>query len=483
MKGVETLDQFKRVIRHCEFWADTWAISTLERILNIKFIVLSSENYKSDDKKNVLLCGQLNDPILEQRGRFTPEFYIMVDYTGNHYKLIGYKKKMIFKFQELPYDIKKMIVEKCMERNAGPFAIIPDFIKFKAGKVKTVIKEAEYEDLSESKIRGLYNDDIVLKFYSKSIGKPLPGKGNGEKIPSERLIEYSELASTPDWRKKLSNFWVQPFSLDNHQWASVEHYYQGSKFKKSFSFFYLSFSLDSGTELSKNPEMAKAAGSKSGKNKGELLRPVEVKIDPDFFGKRRNQEFNKQLEHEIELRTIDLKEATEKLIKAQTASKFGNYEFDLITGKWTLSNVMNQISTAVDLEGVVKNIVMDLIKKGVTTDLPRESYGYDTSQAVKPMEESVPGYAARGMFKSGGDIDEINEVASSFDLNMAKLVDDEGSFTKTELPDSLKEHIGSGDREFLRNENQEVEEWHFDGTSYFLPKNRISKNKGYVFKN
>ena len=32
------------------------------------------------------------------------------------------------------------------------------------------------------------------------------------------------------------------------------------------------------------------------------------------------------------------------------------------------SNVMNQISTAVDLEGVVKNIVMDLIKKGITTD-------------------------------------------------------------------------------------------------------------------
>ena len=290
MKGIGNLDQFKRSVRHCDFWADTWAISTLERILNIKIIVMSSENYKADDTKNVLQCGQLNDKILEQRGRFTPDFYIIVDYTGNHYKLIGYKKKMIFKFSEIPYDIKKMIYEKCMEKNAGPFFIIPDFLKFKATQKKTVIKEAQYEDLSESKLRGLYNDDIVFQFYSKSLDKPLPGKGSGEKIPSDRLREYSTLASIPQWRKKLSNFWVQPFTLDNHKWASVEHYYQGSKFKKTHPDFYLSFSLDSGTDLSKDPSMAKAAGEKNGKFKGELLRPAEVSIDSDFSEKRQKRE-------------------------------------------------------------------------------------------------------------------------------------------------------------------------------------------------
>jgi hypothetical protein len=284
MKGIDTLESFKSKVRKCDFWADTWAISTLERILNIKFIILSKEAFVSGDSKNILLCGQLNDKILENKGVFAPEFYIIVEYSGDHYKLIGYKKKQIFKFVEIPYDIKKMVVDKCLEKNAGPFTLIPDFQRFRSGLKKKHVKEEEYDDLSESKLRGLYNDDVIFLFYSKSNDKPAPGKGAGEKIPNDRLREFAELAAIPQWRKKLSNFWVQPFSLENHQWASVEHFYQGSKFKNTHPEFYLSFSMDSGTTLSKDPVLAKAAGGKSGKIKGELLRPLEVSIDPDFFG-------------------------------------------------------------------------------------------------------------------------------------------------------------------------------------------------------
>ena len=62
--------------------------------------------YKEKDFANVIQCGQINDVVLESRGEFMPDYYIVLDYTGDHYQLVGYRKKQIFKFQELPYDLK-----------------------------------------------------------------------------------------------------------------------------------------------------------------------------------------------------------------------------------------------------------------------------------------------------------------------------------------------------------------------------------------
>jgi predicted NAD-dependent protein-ADP-ribosyltransferase YbiA (DUF1768 family) len=280
MKDVDTIEKFKAKIRTCEFWAETWAISTLERVLNIKFVLLSVESFKNKDFNNVLNCGQANDSIIESIGEFKPEYYVMVEYSGYHYKLIGYKKKQIFKFKELPYDIKTLIVDKCMEKNSGIFSLIPDFIRFKDELTSGLQEIPHFDELSDAKIRGLYEDDVEFVFYDKSANK-VPGKGSGEKISVDRVKEFSQLSAIPNWRRKLDNMWIQPFVVDGHIWNSVEHYYQAAKFKGTPE-FYLSFSQESGSDLSKDPELAKAASSTKGKHKGELIRPKGVNKDPDY---------------------------------------------------------------------------------------------------------------------------------------------------------------------------------------------------------
>ena len=295
MKGITGLESLKEKIQTCDFWAETWAISTLERVLNIKLILFSEEAYKEKDFENVMQCGQLNDAVLEKEGNFEPTHYIMANYQGNHYQLITYKNKGSLTFNEIPYDVKRMIVNKCLERNAGPYYIIPQFRKFME-KIKVVVSEAPIGDIQSD----LYDDDTIFQFYSKSGDKPKPGSGSGERIGPEGAKAYADLRQIHSWRRKLSNFWTEEFQLDGHKWLSVEHYYQASKFKRNNPDFYLQFSLDSGSDLSKDVLLAKAAGGKSGKYKGKEIRPKSITIDSDFFLGRNKTEMEYAMKAKFE---------------------------------------------------------------------------------------------------------------------------------------------------------------------------------------
>ena len=271
IKNVNTLEDFREMLKSCAFWADTWAISTLERILRIKLIILSSERFHAGEMGGVLQCGQLNDRVLEDQGTFEPEFYIMTEHTGSHYKLITYKDEALLTFREIPYDIKVMVTEKCMERNAGPYYLIPQFRTFREEELG--LKGVEEDQAVKASIPStathhassghapLYDDATVFQFYSKSMDKPLPGTGSGETIERADIPKFAALAKeTPQWRKMLSNLWEPPgddrekalFTLDDHKWRTLEHYLQGSKFRKETPKHYLQFSLDSDSELSKS---------------------------------------------------------------------------------------------------------------------------------------------------------------------------------------------------------------------------------------
>ena len=282
MKDIDTLQKYKDFVRTSRYWIDTWGISTLESKLNMKMIIFSEEAFDEGSFDSVLNCGEANKNI-EKTGKFTPNYYIMTSYTGTHYTLISYKDKKILTFSEIPYDVKMLVINKCMEKNSGIYHIIQDFRNLKT-KFGLSADEGKIEPDDNEMLTGkLYDPTIQFIYYSKSQNKPKPGSGSGELIPKDKKNTFLKLSKIDEWRKKLDDLWSNaPFSVENHRWASVEHFYQASKFKKGYPDFYLQFSLDSESELSKDPTMAKTAGGK----KSNTLRSKEIKLDPDFYGER-----------------------------------------------------------------------------------------------------------------------------------------------------------------------------------------------------
>jgi len=283
MKNVDSLEKLREYIQTPSFWADDWTISILEKELNMKLIIFSESSYNEDDKSNVLRCtSDLKDTEI-----FSPDFYIFTTYSGSHYRLITYKNKRVFKFSEIPYDIKIMVIIKCMEKNSGIFNKIQDFRNFKS---KIGIENDESDEEQEE-------DTIV--FYNKSNKLLKVGNGPNEKIGNPRNYSELNLKKHLDWRKKLDDEWTTNFSIDNMKWKTVEHYYQGAKFKKHNPHFYKLFSLDSDNDIGRDIDLALAAGSQKGsykKGKTEIqLRPLDIKIDPDFYGPRKNEEREKAL--------------------------------------------------------------------------------------------------------------------------------------------------------------------------------------------
>ena len=353
MREVRSTEQLKERMMTSIYWPDAWAVDTMERVLNMKFIMFSRDAYEADDIDNVLLCDngggggdqrkcQVFEPtayILISRGisltnassavggggggggkhargrshsrsrsRSPTHRHIIPDSKSINYTLITYKTHGVLAFSELPYDIKLLVTTKCLENQTCGYSAIPQFKLFQRelGIRVDEIPNESLDDLLEEVHTGatgasgrngahLYTTDIVFQFYAKSNPNALPGCGPGEKIPETEKIHFHKLATFENWRRKLSNFWNEPFMLDGHTWQSVEHYYQGSKFKNNNREFYLKFSLDSRSELASDPIIAKAAGSKSGKLKNAqnahnaVIRPSRITIDPDFFNHGRSE--------------------------------------------------------------------------------------------------------------------------------------------------------------------------------------------------
>ena len=358
MKGIHNIEQLRDVIRVGEgagdFSADEWAISALEIILNIKLIIFSKTDFQDNNDKaftatNVIHCGKnvsksQKDFIIQEIERiksgknkslsmederltskrekyeFIPDHYIMLSQTDKHYDLITYRDTKMFTFAEVPYCVKLQVVSRCLQgaELSGIYTSIPQFMLFMKEDMEATNKmlvkdiESEIADLDKSS-NPHYNDSLRLMHHAKSPNK-MPGFAQGDLVSPADLKGFMSLMSgggnndkggINNWRRKISNEWCQPFTLDGHRWLSVEHYYQGNKFLKTSPEFYLLFTMDANkkskfydetsilSQISNDVELATIAGKKNPNTvidgKKVSLRPSSVAIDPDFFNGRHSR--------------------------------------------------------------------------------------------------------------------------------------------------------------------------------------------------
>lgn len=296
MQDIDSIEQLQEYIMKSKYWADEWAISTLERVLNIKMIIFDEKSYTNDDNDGVMTCGPNNTT----KDSFVPDHYIMTSYNGEHYTLITYKDKNIFKFREIPFNIKNMIVNKCLERNSGIYYLIDDFKNYKT-KIGLDANYGEPLQDDDSYLnKNLYDSDVAFMFHSLSNSQPKSGTGIGEKISKDKILDYKKLNTKKktdvlfNWRRKLDDSWGAPFTVDDHRWNTVTHFILGSQYKKGFPDFYQQFSLDSESEISTNLDMAIAAAGKTGKYKNEVLRPENVTVDADYYNMGQNSKVDEE---------------------------------------------------------------------------------------------------------------------------------------------------------------------------------------------
>ena len=286
MEGISNLAGMKAVLQSQKYWGDTWAVSTLERLLNVKFIIFSKRAFDEGDLDNVLLCGQNNDSVLERRGTFDPDFYILLGLSGTdsgntHYELIAYDGERALDFAQLPYRVRYLVLTRCLERNAGPYSLIPAF----RDELARVQPAADAESSESAPGGSTPAGKAVFQMYGKSAGGPRPGEGTGEALGRHDAQEFADLAAIPNWRRLISDDGPNAadikgskcrecLEIDGKRWATVRHYALAARYAAEHPEFRDRLSYDSGEKIGRDVDAATRVAKGARPKKGEPAAPA-----------------------------------------------------------------------------------------------------------------------------------------------------------------------------------------------------------------
>ena len=133
MADIHSFEEFKDFIQTSSYWADELAIAMMERLLQIKFIIIKKER-----GKYFFYCNDLDQSLVDTQN-IQPAFYIIVLNSGMHYELVSYNKQRIFTFETLPELVKERYLQSCLTVPVGNFLSsyyrIIDFLKYRFPKL------------------------------------------------------------------------------------------------------------------------------------------------------------------------------------------------------------------------------------------------------------------------------------------------------------------------------------------------------------
>jgi len=147
----------------------------------------------------------------------------------------------------------------------------------------------------------------------------------------------------------------------------------------------------------------------------------------------------------------------------------------------TQNDLETYIKTSIDLDQVVHDIVMNIVKDSLLTNTEKavnDPVGEIGDEGIPGMNEDIAAREDRPGF--GADVAQlVKPMEEEFTLSMGEIAEGD-KYQKVDLPEELNEAIKSGDKKLLIVENEDMQKWEFGDTTYYTPVNRLSKTKGYI---
>lgn len=253
MKGVRSTAAFRKVLMSDSSSGDDEILNILEREYKFKAIIFNREAYNTGDTDNVIQCGRLD---VEKNVVYEPEFYIILEYDGIGYGLVGIDGSLAHEFDELPEYLVKQINMRVCEGSGGEFANIPEFSRARhegeldRGKNRVGVQSGmilgrncgltfgeECVQSTSHMVGHTYSDtNVRICIHNRGpTNEVFIGRWLGERMRVEDLVNYYELhESHKYWRRVLTREWESQFYIweGGEVSSSVIHRLSGGKIRR-----------------------------------------------------------------------------------------------------------------------------------------------------------------------------------------------------------------------------------------------------------